>query len=154
MEIKFKKLVPEAVIPQRANPTDAGLDLVATSQKTEMCKDEDGAEYTREVSYKEYGTGLAVEIPEGFVGLLFPRSSVTNKQMMLKNSVGVIDSGYRGEIRARFMCGDEKDKHYHYSVGDKVAQLLIVPIALPNPVEVEELSDTSRGEGGFGSTGK
>jgi len=154
MEIKFKKLVPEAVIPQRANPTDAGLDLVATSQKAEMCKNEDGTEHSREVSFIEYGTGLAVEIPEGFVGLLFPRSSVTNKQMMLKNSVGVIDSGYRGEIRARFMCADKEEKHYHYSVGDKVAQLLIVPIALPYPVEAEELSDTSRGEGGFGSTGK
>ncbi len=154
MEIKFKKLVPEAVIPQRANPTDAGLDLIATSQKAEMCKNEDGTEHSREVSFKEYGTGLAVEIPEGYVGLLFPRSSVTNKQMMLKNSVGVIDSGYRGEIRARFICADKEEQHNHYSVGDKVAQLLIVPIALPHPIEAEELSDTSRGEGGFGSTGK
>jgi dUTP pyrophosphatase len=158
MQIKFKKLTPEAVIPQRANPTDAGLDLVATSMEVKK-RDEwhtDGsprAEENCEASYIEYGTGLAVEIPEGYVGMLFPRSSITKKEKMLKNSVGVIDSGYRGEIKARFMVLDHGVEAYNYSVGDKIAQLLIVPIALPEPVEADELSDTSRGEGGFGSTG-
>lgn len=142
MEIKFKKLAENAIVPKRANLTDAGLDLVATS-KTK--KDE---------LFIEYGTGLAAEIPEGFVGLLFPRSSVTNMNLMLKNSVGVIDSGYRGEIKARFLFCDTDSEETHYRVGDKVAQLLILPIVLPNPVEVSELSDTERGDGGFGSSGK
>jgi dUTP pyrophosphatase len=140
MEIIVKRLLPEAVMPKRANKTDAGVDLVATSKRIEGDL------------FIEYGTGIAVEIPKGYVGLLFPRSSVTNKQMMLKNSVGVIDSEYRGEIKARFMFRDENEEHY--SVGERVAQLLIVPIALPDFIESEVLNESDRGEGGFGSTGK
>jgi dUTP pyrophosphatase len=98
----------------------------------------------------EYGTGLAVEIPEGHVGLLFPRSSISNSGLILTNSVGVIDSGYRGEIKFRF-------KHIpdtaYYKPGDRIGQLIVMPYPEIDFQEVEELSSTERGEGGFGSSG-
>jgi dUTP pyrophosphatase len=108
-------------------------------------------------TFMEYGTGIAVEIPTGHVGLLFPRSSITKAPsgVSLKNSVGVIDSNYRGEILVRF----EKPTHETYGVnipvvGDKIAQLIILPYPTVHFEEVQELSDTNRGDGGFGSTGK
>lgn len=136
----FKKLNENAVLPKRAHPTDAGLDIVATS-----------VEYNN--GYIEYGTGLAVNIPVGCVGLLFPRSSVTNKDLMLKNSVGCIDADYRGEIKARFYRTNGV-KSTDYSVGDRIAQLLIVPIQLHDAQFVDELPPTVRNTGGFGSTNK
>lgn len=141
MKVKIKKLVPEAIIPQYSKPGDAGMDLVATYIKVE-----DHHNY----GYYEYGTGLSVEIPEGYVGLVFPRSSISNTGMLLTNSVGVIDSGYRGEIRARFkyVSGTKS-----YEVGDKIAQLIIIPYPSIEFEEVEDLSQTDRGDGGFGSTG-
>lgn len=142
LKVKIKKLVKEAVIPAYSKPGDAGLDLVATSIKVE-----DHNKY----GYFEYGTGLAVEIPQGYVGLIFPRSSISNTGMMLTNSVGVIDSGYRGEIKARFKYISGTPS---YNVGDKIAQLIIIPYPSVEFEEVEELSNTDRGEGGFGSTGK
>lgn len=117
---------------------NAGYDLVATSREdTEM--------------YVEYGTGLAVEIPDGFVGLLFPRSSQSKYSMILANCVGVIDSSYRGEIKARFKKVGEGAE---YNVGDRVVQLVIVPIVQPAWSEVDKLSDTNRGSQGFGSSGQ
>jgi dUTP pyrophosphatase len=141
MEVKFKKLHEKAVIPSYAKPGDAGLDLTATSQI------EDNA---YQVSY---GTGLAVEIPEGYVGLIYPRSSIRNKEITLSNSVGVIDSGYRGEIQFTF---NKRNGFYNlkYDIGDRIGQLVIVPYPTIIPVESEELSNTERGEGGFGSSGK
>jgi dUTP pyrophosphatase len=141
MKVKIKKLVPEAQIPKYAKNGDAGLDLTATSVK-------------HEDNYIEYGTGLAVEIPEGYVGLLFPRSSVTNKTLMVKNSVGVIDSGYRGEIKVRFQITNNLAVLSLYQIEDKVAQLIIIPYPQIEFEEVSELSNTERGEGGYGSTGK
>jgi dUTP pyrophosphatase len=141
MKVKIKKLVPEAQIPKYAKNGDAGLDLTATSVK-------------HEDNYIEYGTGLAVEIPEGYVGLLFPRSSVTNKSLMVKNSVGVIDSGYRGEIKVRFQITNNLAVLSLYQIEDKVAQLIIIPYPQIEFEEVSELSNTERGEGGYGSTGK
>ena len=140
MIVKIKKLHPDTVIPVYAKPGDAGLDLVATEKLTETAK---------QVSY---GTGLAVEIPEGYVGLVFPRSSVRKYELVLSNSVGVIDSGYRGEIQLTF----NKALSYaiKYEKGDKIGQLIILPYPTINLVEVDELSETERGEGGFGSTGK
>lgn len=143
MEVKFKKLDERAVMPSYAKEGDAGLDLVATSIEADNSKT-DG-------KFIEYGTGIAVEIPKGHVGLLYPRSSVSKKDMMLKNGVGVIDSGYRGEIKLRFQ-GTSQWIGDIYQPGDKVGQLLIIPLPTIVPTLVEELSDTERGDGGFGST--
>jgi dUTP pyrophosphatase len=140
VELKIKKLHSEAVIPQYAKAGDAGLDLVAISE-----------EWNKDNSMVTYGTGLAIEIPEGHVGLLFPRSSVSKTTLNLTNSVGVIDSGYRGEIMFKFRYLEEG---MVYEVGDRVGQLVIMEIPTVNIVEAEELSSSERGEGGFGSTGK
>lgn len=141
MKIQFKKLVQEAQKPKFGKPGDAGADLVATS--ADMFKGQ-----------MIYGTGLAVEIPEGMVGLVFPRSSVRNYNLSMSNSVGVIDSGYRGEIMITFNI-TEKDKFpATYNIGDRIAQLVIVPVPLVQYTEVEELSETQRGTEGHGSTGK
>jgi dUTP pyrophosphatase len=147
LSVKFRKLVPEAVTPEYAQNGDAGLDLTATS-------------FRRTETFMEYGTGIAVEIPNGHVGLLFPRSSITKAPsgVSLKNSVGVIDSNYRGEILARFEYPsfpfDDEWINNVPKVGDKIAQLLIVPYPKVYFEEVSKLSDTNRGDGGFGSTDK
>ena len=140
MQVKIKKLHNNAVIPKYAKAGDAGLDLVATEIINE------------EVFQITYGTGLAMEIPEGYVGLVFPRSSIRKYNIFLTNSVGVIDSGYRGEIQATFykMRGVASHK---YEVGDKIAQIIIVPYPSIEFIETDELSETERGTGGFGSSG-
>ena len=142
MKVRIKKLSENAVIPTYEKEGDAGMDLVATSIKF------DGTQIT-------YGTGLAIEIPEGFVGLVFPRSSIRKTDLSLSNSVGVIDSGYRGEIQATFNQKSlSKDGQILYGVGDRIMQIMIIPHPPVQFIEVNELSDTLRGEGGFGSTGK
>lgn len=143
MDVKIKKLCDEAVIPSYAHDTDAGLDLTATSY-----------EYDRTHDCHIYGTGLAIEIPEGYVGLLFPRSSNRKTDAYLTNHVGVIDSGYRGEIMLSFKKRDELDMSRPYMIGDRIGQLIIMPYPKINFIEVEELSDSDRGTGGHGSTGK
>lgn len=169
--VKIKRLNENAVIPAYAHATDAGLDLVATSKTID--------EYGNVV----YGTGIALEIPEGYVGLVFPRSSNCKKHLLLTNSVGVIDSGYRGEVTfkyrppmvvcykklkdrlARLLLGarrtakcrgvDTETWHlFEYEVGDRVGQLIILPYPKVEFEEVEKLSDSDRGTGGYGSTGK
>lgn len=140
MNINIKKLNQEAVIPAYAHTTDAGLDLTATS-----------ATYDENTSSWIYGTGLAIEIPEGYVGLLFPRSSIYKTDMQMTNCVGVIDSGYRGEIKAIFRGGYLAR---HYDIGDRIAQLIILPYPQVTLNEVSELSTTDRGTGGHGSTGR
>lgn len=137
MILKFKKLHEDAIIPSYAKPGDAGLDLTAVTESWNL-------------DIVTYGIGLAVEIPEGFVGLLTPRSSVYKTGLFLANSVGIIDSGYRGEIMFKFKCFEFG---VEYNIGDRVGQLLLVPIPLIKTLEVDELSSTDRGEGGFGSTG-
>lgn len=139
MFLKFKKLDEAAVIPSRAHESDAGLDLVATS----LAKTDD---------YWEYGTGLAMSIPSGMVGLLFPRSSISKTSHSLRNSVGVIDSGYRGEIKLR-MSVPIPFSGKLYEVGDKIGQLIILEMPMLEIEEVDELEDSERNEGGFGSTG-
>ena len=154
MEIKIKKLSENAVTPTYAKNGDAGMDLTATSK-----------------SYDEYGnicygTSLAFEIPEGFVGLLFPRSSNTKKDLTLGNSVGVLDSGYRGEVFFKFKPLAYKaesamleidevslDFPQDYEVGDRVGQIIVIPHPKVTFVEVDELSSTERGDGSFGSSG-
>ena len=145
MNIKFKKLNECAVLPQYAKPGDAGKDLVATSY-----------EYDAEKDNHIYGTGLAVEIPEGYVGLIFPRSSNRKTAAYMTNHVGVVDSGYRGEIFVTFKNRDSKiiiDNDRPYGVGDRIAQLIIIPYPIYESVWADELSETERGAGGHGSTG-
>lgn len=139
MKVKIKKLHPDAVIPKYAKLGDAGMDLVAIS--------EEWNEYNTMVTYD---TGLSMEIPEGYVGLLFPRSSISKTDLVLANSVGVIDSGYRGPIMFKFRYNEEG---MVYDVGDRIGQILILPYPQVQFEEVEELSTSERGEGGFGSTG-
>lgn len=137
MILKVKKLSDNAVVPFYSKEGDAGLDLVATSEKDS-------------VEFVEYGTGLAIEIEEGNVGLIFPRSSISKTGHRLMNSVGVIDSGYRGEIKVRMSHTSLATK---YKIGDKIAQLVIMELPKVLIEEVEFLSDSDRGSGGFGSTG-
>ena len=151
MKVKIKKLHPDAVIPFYAHPTDAGMDLTAVSKSF----DEHGNVC--------YGTGLAFEIPKGFVGLLFPRSSNSKQDLLLSNSVGVIDSGYRGEVMMKFkvfnhlekcdLYGDLVDTDT-YETGDRIGQLIIMPYPTIEFEECDELSNSERGTGGYGSTGK
>lgn len=182
MKIKIKKLNDKAVIPTYAHATDAGLDLTATSIKHDFGKD-----------VFIYGTGLAVEIPKGYVGLIFPRSSNRNTEAYMTNHVGVIDSGYRGEVMVCYKnrtttniadeisdiaidlydlidknnkfsnCGSLEENisainrnavKQPYNVGDRIAQLIIIPYPHIEFEEVDELSDTDRGANGHGSTGR
>lgn len=146
MKIKIKKLSPEVVTPKYAKSGDAGLDLVATSKSYD------------EFGNVVYGTSLAFEIPEGYMGLLFPRSSISMHTLSLSNSIGLIDSGFRGEVTCKF----KPTMHYsrsvqrsrEYEVGERVCQLVILPYPSIEFEEVEELSTTERGTGGYGSTGK
>ena len=138
--VKVKKLVPEAVIPSYSKVGDAGMDLTITKEIENT---------TFSVSY---GFGIAIEIPQGYVGLVFPRSSVRNQDLILSNCVGVIDSGYRGELQATFKKTNGLDS-IKYKVGERGAQIIILPYPTIYMTEVPELSDTERGSGGFGSTG-
>ena len=141
MKVRIKKINPSAVIPSYAKDGDAGMDLVATRIISNT---------TFDVSY---GTDLAMEIPNGFVGLVFPRSSIRKYELALSNSVGVIDSGYRGELQATFKKTNGLDS-LAYKVGDRIAQIMIIPHPDIQFEEADELSDSERGDGGFGSTGK
>ncbi len=156
MKLKIKKLNEKAVIPSYAKQGDAALDLTAISKSKSSDSD-----------IISYGTGLAVEIPEGHVGLIFPRSSIFKKDLALTNSVGVIDSGYRGEIQFKFKNTAGKSKFSwneaiakmlftkdEYEIGDRIGQLIIIPYPKVEIQEVNELSNTDRSTGGFGSTGK
>jgi dUTP pyrophosphatase len=137
MKVRIKKLNENAVIPTYAKEGDAGMDLVITDIKGENKYD------------ITYGFGISMEIPEGFMGLVFPRSSIRKTDLVLSNSVGVIDSGYRGEIQVTF----KKTGLNKYEIGDRGAQIIIMPHPIVDFVEVDELTNTERGEGGFGSTG-
>jgi dUTP pyrophosphatase len=144
MQVKIKKLSHSAVIPTYAKIGDAGMDMVATKVINEN------------LGSITYGTDIAMEIPEGFVGLIFPRSSIRKTNLQLSNSVGVVDSGYRGEIQATFnkIQGIDNVERDSYKVGDRICQIMIIPHPTIDFEEVEELNHTERGEGGFGSTGK
>jgi dUTP pyrophosphatase len=155
LEIGFMKLSPNAIIPERAHEWDAGYDMTAISKKETP-------------EYIQYGTGLSFDIPKGYVGLIFPRSSVTKKDLMLKNAVGVIDSGYIGEVSFRFykiitkelssttkiLSHIKKEDQKVYEINDKIGQIIFMKLPSIKLVEVEELSTTERGSGGFGSTDK
>jgi len=137
MKVKIKKLHEEAVIPKYAKDGDAGMDLTAI----DVAADEGT------ITYK---TGLAIEIPRWHVGLLFPRSSVYKTGQSLTNCVGVIDSGYRGEIMLKFTLSPYQRE---YQIGDRVGQLIIIPYPNIEFEVVKKLGLTERGDGGYGSTG-
>ena len=150
MEVRIKKLHPNAVIPTYAKDGDAGMDLTAVTKS-----------YDRDGNIV-YGTGLAFEIPKGYVGLVFPRSSISNLDITMSNCVGVIDSGYRGEVTAKFkpaMLFNREQcpiilNNRIYNVGERIAQLVIIPYPQITFIEADELSETERGAGGYGSSGK
>lgn len=152
MEVKIKKLSELTIMPKKAHPTDAGFDLVAVSK-----------EYDNDNNVV-YGTGLAFEIPVGYVGLLFPRSSNAKKDLILSNSVGCLDACYRGEVTFKFkrLFKELRDNNgkfnglteeKQYNIGDRIGQLIIMPIPDIEFVEADELSETDRGTGGYGSSG-
>ena len=144
LEVKVKKLRDDAVIPTYSKDGDAGMDLTSTH----IIKSNK--------SYITYGTGIAIEIPMGYVGLVFPRSSIKGVCLTLSNSVGVIDSGYRGEIQCSFRRTIEDTEHCltQYHIGERVAQLVIIPYPNIKFIESDTLSDTDRSDGGFGYTGR
>ena len=151
MDVKIKKLYKDSMLPTKAHTTDAGYDIYAHSKSY----DDDGNVV--------YGSGVAMEIPQGYVGLIFPRSSNAKKNLILSNSVGVIDSGYRGEISFKFKPSnviEKPDLAYmpesisKYEIGERIGQIIIMPYPEIEFVEVDELSDSERGDGGYGSSGK
>jgi len=142
MKVKYKKLNPLAKDPIKANEADAGFDLVATSLEHPL-----GSTGV----FVEVCTGISLEIPKGYVGLLFPRSSITKTKHFLRNSVGVIDSGYRGEVKLRFSLDESSTS---YQIGDKVGQIIFIKLPAVELIEVEELSPSVRSTGGFGSSGR
>lgn len=161
--VNFKKLSKKAVMPTYAHDTDAGMDLVAISK-------------TETEDYLEFDTGIAIELPEGYMGLLFPRSSNSKKDLLLCNSVGVVDVGYSNSIKLRFkkiinpskltiitswiknlfgIKSITSELYYdakHYNVGEKIGQLIILPYPKIDWNEVDEFAPSERGLGGFGST--
>lgn len=163
MELQVKLLSDKAVLPYKAHDTDAGYDLTAISLDV---KTQD------KVDYLEYGTGIAVDIPEGYVGLIFPRSSISRTNLTLCNSVGVIDAGYQGEIKFRFKIDLPYDELYYeegsfiikdreesfsveaYKVGDRIGQLVVMPLTPITSLKVtQEFTPSLRGQKGFGSSG-
>lgn len=157
MQVKFKLLNENAKLPNYAKPGDAGLDITATSKTKD------------ELGNIVYGTGLSVEIPTGYVGLIFPRSSISKYDLSLSNAVGVVDSGYRGEISFKFKLTNEKNElqdvncgthvqtawvHKVYEIGDKIGQLVILPFPKIAPVATDELTSSQRGSSGWGSSGR
>lgn len=137
------KTITDRYRPVRSNPNDAGADLVA-----------------RDTVWLQKGkrtlvpTGVYVEIPVGYVGILAPRSSLSKFNIIMTNSIGVIDSDYRGEIMASLMYIGENEYGHTIQADERIVQLIIMPIVLPSFNVVSELSETNRGSGGFGSTGK
>jgi dUTP pyrophosphatase len=143
VELPVAKLNDEAVLPTRAHEGDAGLDLYA-------CE----AAHIGPGERWSVGTGVAVGIPEGHAGLVLPRSGLAKKHgIALVNSPGLIDAGYRGEIRVLLLNTDPAET-FRVKPGDRIAQLVIAPIALAEPVEAKTLADSVRGDGGFGSSGR
>jgi len=139
MKLKVKKIQIDAKLPQYGHMGDAGLDLFSS------------IDYVLEKGQVEaIPSGIKVAIPDGFVGLVWDKSGVSLKGV--HRLAGVIDSGYRGEVKVVMI--NLSDKPFAIDKGMKIAQMLVQPITMVRVVETEDLDDTSRGEGGFGSTGK
>ncbi len=143
MSLRFQLLVESAVAPERAHAGDAGFDLRA-AEATTLGPGERAS----------VGTGVAVEIPDGHAGLVLPRSGLAARHgIALVNAPGLIDAGYRGEVRVLLLNTDRAET-FEIGVGDRIAQLVLVSVETPALEQVEELSETARGAGGFGSTGR
>jgi dUTP pyrophosphatase len=143
VELRVAKLKEGAVLPTRAHEGDAGLDLHAVE-----------AAHIGPGERWGVGTGIAVEIPEGHGGLVLPRSGLAREHgISLVNSPGLIDSGYRGEVRVLLLNNDPAET-FRVEAGDRIAQLVIVPVVLAEPVEAAALAESARGDGGFGSSGR
>ena len=143
MKIRFKKIHPQARDPERAHNDDAGFDLRALSQEWSV--------HESEGLYTELNTGIAFEIPKGYVGLLFPRSSISKTNHMLRNSVGVVDSGYRGAVKFRFTNDVGRNA---YKIGDKIGQIVFLELPEIHLELSENLAMSKRDLSGFGSSGK
>src|SRR3954468_348622 len=143
MSFRFTRLTDTARAPKRAHPGDAGCRLFAA----EAARLEPGERAS-------VGTGIAVEIPEGSAGLVVPRSGLAAKHgISVVNAPGLIDAGYRGEVRVLLLNTDPNEA-FEVAPGDRIAQLVIVQVGDAEPVEADALSESARGEGGFGSTGR
>jgi dUTP pyrophosphatase len=142
MRLPVRRLDPAATQPTRAHDGDAGLDLYASESATVWAGQR-----------ASVGTGIALEVPPGHAGLVLPRSGLAARHgIALVNAPGLIDAGYRGEVRI-LLLNTDAEEHFEIEPGDRIAQLLLVPFAGAEPVEVEELATSERGEGGFGSSG-
>lgn len=143
MELKVRLLQDSATLPTRAHPGDAGLDLHAAE-----------AAHIGPGERWQVGTGIAVEIPEGHAGLVLPRSGIARRHgISLVNAPGLIDAGYRGEVKVLLLNNDPAEI-FRIEPGDRIAQLVVTPFATADPVEVDQLGDSDRGESGFGSSGR
>jgi dUTP pyrophosphatase len=143
MDLPVTKLNVAATLPTRAHPGDAGLDLYAVEEA-----------HVGPGERWSVGTGIAVEVPAGHAGLVLPRSGLAREHgITLVNSPGLIDAGYRGEVRVLLLNTDPAET-VRIEAGARIAQLVVTPVALAEPVEAAELSDSARGDGGFGSTGR
>jgi dUTP pyrophosphatase len=143
MSFRFTRLSKAATPPLRAHPGDAGCDLFA-AEAASLGPGERAS----------VGTGIAVEIPEGSAGLVLPRSGLAAKHgISVVNAPGLIDAGYRGELRV-LLLNTDKNATFEIEPGDRIAQLVIVEIGDAEPVEVDSLEESVRGDGGFGSTGR
>lgn len=141
-DLRFTRLSENATLPTRAHASDAGLDLYAAEAARISPGDR-----------ASIGTGLAVAVPEGLAGLVLPRSGLALKHgVTLVNSPGLIDPGYRGEVRI-LLHNTDRNSAFEVVAGDRIAQLILVPIALASPLESDTLDATARGAGGFGSSG-
>jgi dUTP pyrophosphatase len=143
IELKIKLLDADGTLPRYQHEGDAGLDLPSRVDLT-----------LRPGERATVPTGIAVEIPRGYAGFLLPRSGLAGRHgISLVNSPGLIDAGYRGEV-AVVMINTDKREAFHIKRGDRIAQLVLQQVVEATTVEVEELDETSRGSGGFGSTGR
>jgi dUTP pyrophosphatase len=143
VDLPVSKLAEGALLPSRAHEGDAGLDLYAS----ETAHIGPGERWS-------VGTGVGVQIPDGHAGLVLPRSGLARDHgIALVNSPGLIDSGYRGELRVLLLNTDPAET-FRVEAGDRIAQLVLVPIAIATPVETAVLADSARATGGFGSSGR
>jgi dUTP pyrophosphatase len=143
VKLRWTRLSEAARPPAPAHPGDAGHDLCAA----EPAVIEPGGRAS-------IGTGIAIEVPEGYAGLVLPRSGLAARHgIALVNAPGLIDSGYRGEVRV-LLLNTDRDEPFEVAVGDRIAQLVLVAYAAPDLEEVGELAESARGAGGFGSTGR
>tara|TARA_B100000614_G_scaffold262909_1_gene300770 strand:+ start:233726 stop:234277 length:552 start_codon:yes stop_codon:yes gene_type:complete len=161
-EIRVKKLHPDAKLPEQNTDTDAGYDLVAIGPPEKVwAKNKDDKDYPV-LQYIQYRTGIAIQPPRGYHVEIFPRSSISKHDLVLANSIGLVDEGYRGELLVRFKyiepdndCRKVRNIPMKiYQSGDKIAQLVVRKTQKANFVLADELSETDRGTGGFGSSGR